>query len=48
MPNVESETQRALRELRASPLEDLGRIEAVRKLAHASVLRVSLELDLST
>ena len=41
-----SETRRALKELRASPLEDLGLIEAVRTLAHAAAQRGSLELDL--
>ncbi|BBB48848.1 sensor histidine kinase [Pelolinea submarina] len=43
-----SETRRALKELRASPPEDLGLIEAVRTLAHATAQRASLELDLST
>ena len=42
-----SETRSALKELRASPLEDLGLIEAVRTLAHAATQRGSLELDLS-
>lgn len=41
-----SETRRALKELRASPLEDLGLIEAVRTLAYAAAQRGSLELDL--
>ena len=36
----------ALKELRASPLEDLGLIKAVRTLAHAAAQRGSLELDL--
>jgi signal transduction histidine kinase len=42
-----SETRRALKELRASPLEDLGLIEAVRTMAYAAAQRGSLELDLN-
>jgi signal transduction histidine kinase len=41
------ETRRALRSLRASPLDDLGLALALRKLAEETAARASLRLDLS-
>ena len=42
------ETRRALRALRASPLDDLGLTAAVRTLAENAASRANLALDLST
>jgi signal transduction histidine kinase len=42
-----TETRRALQELRATPLEDLGMILAVRGLAEAVTSRAGLRLDLN-
>jgi len=41
-----TETRRALQALRASPLEDMGLVLAVRNLAEAAASRGALELDL--
>jgi len=41
------ETRRALKALRASPLEDLGLLEALRQLAESSAARSQLDLSLS-
>lgn len=43
-----TETRRALKALRASPLEDLGLALAVRGLAESTAARSGLELDLQT
>lgn len=41
------ETRRALKALRASPLEDLGLVIAVREMAHSAAERAGFELELS-
>jgi signal transduction histidine kinase len=41
------ETRRALKSLRASPLDDLGLVLALRKLAEETAARANLQLDLS-
>ena len=41
-----TETRRALQELRASPLEDLGLALAVRSLAESAAVRAGIQLDL--
>jgi signal transduction histidine kinase len=41
------ETRRALKSLRASPLDDLGLVLAISQLAHSAAERANLKLDLS-